>query len=203
MHCYYDGSLNICSNRCISGRHGSSYLSRNSRNRHLGSHDLTTAYATDPNGFFIGELNSEVISHINAIKYPAHSTFISAFIVSKEHRGKGYGRQTWDVAWKSVDKRYTVGLVAVAHRIPKYEALGFCTVWDTFVAKLDIQIVTKSLLILNRWMESPLIQLLLLTLKRCVATMLQCMALQGAHSLKNGSPCQGCFAGQLLMRKGI
>lgn len=114
-------------------------------NRYFRSHDLASAYAADPSGFFVGELNGEVISHIHAIKYPAHSAFIGTFIVAKEHRGKGYGRQTWDVAWKSVDKKCTIGLVATTHTVPRYEALGFCAVWNTFVAKLDVYIVTQKL----------------------------------------------------------
>ena len=114
-------------------------------NWHFGSHDLVSIYAADPNGFFVGELNGEIISHISAIQYPKHSAFIDTFIVEKEHRGKGYGRQTWDVAWNYLDKKYTIGLVAVTHMIPRYEKLGFSAVWDTFFAKLDVQIITKKL----------------------------------------------------------
>ena len=32
--------------------------------RHLGTHDLASIYSADPTGFFVGELNGEVISHI-------------------------------------------------------------------------------------------------------------------------------------------
>ena len=47
---------------------------------------------------------------------------------------KGYGKQTWDAAWKSLDRDYTIGLIAVTHMILRYEKLGFHTVWSTFVA---------------------------------------------------------------------
>ena len=114
-------------------------------NWHLGTHDLASIHSADPTGFFVGELNGEVISHISAVKYPSHSAFIGTFIVAKEHRGKGYGRQTWNAAWKSLDRDYTIGLVAVTHTIPRYEKLGFHAVWNTFVAKLDVQIVAKKL----------------------------------------------------------
>ena len=113
-------------------------------NRHFGSHNLASAYAADPSGFFVGELNSEVISHIHAIKYPAHSAFIGTFIVAKEHKGKGYGGQTWDTAWKSVDKTYTIGIVAVAHTVSKYKALGFCAVWNTFVGQTELTKPTSA-----------------------------------------------------------
>lgn len=114
-------------------------------NWHFGSHNLASAYSADPSGFFVGELNGEVITHINAVKYPAHSAFIGTFIVGKEHRGKGYGRQTWDVAWKSLDKDYIIGLVAVTYMVPRYKKLGFHAVWNTYFAKLDMEIVTKKL----------------------------------------------------------
>ncbi len=114
-------------------------------NWHFGTHDLASIYSADPSGFFVGELNGEIISHISAVQYPAHSAFVGAFIVAKEYRGKGYGQQTWDAAWKPLDKDYTIGLVAVTHMIPRYEKLGFHAVWNTFVAKLSVQIVTKKL----------------------------------------------------------
>ena len=115
-------------------------------NWHLGTHDLASIHSAYPTGFFVGELNGEVISHIIAVKYPSHSAFIGMFIVTKEYRGKGYGRQTWDAAWKSLDRDYTIGLIAVTHMIPRYEKLGFHTVWNTFVAELDVQIVAKKLI---------------------------------------------------------
>ena len=73
-------------------------------NWHFGSRDLASINAADPSGFFIGELNGEIIGHISAIQYPAHSAFIDRFIAAKEHRGKEYGRQSRDVAWKYLDK---------------------------------------------------------------------------------------------------
>ena len=70
-------------------------------------HDLACGYAFDPSGFFVGELNGEIISHISAVKYPGHSAYIGNFLVKKEHRGKSYGRQIWDAAWKTLDHNCT------------------------------------------------------------------------------------------------
>ena len=39
-------------------------------------HDMACGYAFDPSGFFVGELNGEVISHVNFVKYPGHSTYL-------------------------------------------------------------------------------------------------------------------------------
>jgi hypothetical protein len=35
----------------------------------INPHDLAYGYAFDPSAFFVGELNGEIISHINAVKY--------------------------------------------------------------------------------------------------------------------------------------
>ena len=107
---------------------------------HLGCNDLVSFHTFDPSGFFVGELDGEIISHINAVKYPSHSSFIGAFVVLKEHRGKGYGKQTWDVAWESLDKRYTIGLDATnKNMVAKYESHGFRPVWNTLMVSLDLQ----------------------------------------------------------------
>ena len=109
-------------------------------------HDFSCAFALDPSdhGFFVGELDNEIVSFILAIKYPSHSAFISVYVVKKEHRGKGYGKQTWDAAWKCLDKSHTVGLDAVTTMVAKYETLGFRSVWNTMVALLDIEKIRKN-----------------------------------------------------------
>jgi ribosomal protein S18 acetylase RimI-like enzyme len=118
------------------------------REWHVSPSEFSCAYALDPTGFFVGELNGEIISLINCIKYHGHSAFISTFLVKAEYRGKGYGRQTWDTAWKSLDKSITlhVGLDAVTDMVPKYEILGFHSVWNTLVVVLDLEMITEIFL---------------------------------------------------------
>ena len=106
-------------------------------------HDLACGYAFDPSGFFVGELNGEIVSHINAVKYPGHSACIGNFLVKKEHRGKGYGRQTWDAAWKSLDHNCTIVLDGVNKMVPTYESLGFQSVWKTSIAMVNLTKVVK------------------------------------------------------------
>ena len=108
-------------------------------------HDMACGYAFDPSGFFVGELNGEVVSHVNFIKYPGHSTYIGNFLVKKEHRGKNYGRQTWDVAWKTLDHNCTVALDGINNMVSKYESLGFQSVWKTSIAVVDFTKVVKVL----------------------------------------------------------
>ena len=104
---------------------------------HFNPHDLACAIRFDPAGFFIAELDGEVIGHINAVKYPGHSAYIGTFIVEKERRGKGYGRQLWDAAWRSLDHRCTVALDGAPHMIASYESHGFQSVWNTSSALID------------------------------------------------------------------
>ena len=82
---------------------------------HIGPNAFASVYASDPSGFFVGELDGKVISHINAIRHHGHSLFIGAFLVEKEYRGKGFGKQTWDFAWEYLDKGHTIGLDAAPH----------------------------------------------------------------------------------------
>ena len=115
------------------------------KNWHFGPDDLSCAYAFDPSGFFVGELDGEVIGHIDAVKYPGHSAFIGMYIVQKELRGRGYGKKIWDTAWKSLDHTYTIGLDAALDMVSKYESYGFHTVWKSSFAKLNLEKVVKSL----------------------------------------------------------
>lgn len=107
-------------------------------------HELATVYTFNPSGFIVGELDGEVIGHINAVNYPGHSTCIGTFIVKKELRRKGFGKQIWDTAWKSVDHRYTVTLNGVPDMIPLYKSLGFHSMWNTSAAIVDLQKVMLS-----------------------------------------------------------
>ena len=113
--------------------------------RPFGPGDLYCAYNFDPSGFFVGELDGEIISHIMAVKYPGHSTHIGSFMVEKEHRGKKYGEQTWDFAWKTLDHRCTIGLDALSYMIPKFQAYGFHTVWENSIALLSFENIIKVL----------------------------------------------------------
>ena len=112
--------------------------------RPFGPHDLSCAYAFDPNGFFVGELNGEIISHVNAVKYPDHSIHIGCFVVQKEHSGKGYGKQTWDSAWKTLDHNCTIGLDSRSYMIPKFESYGFCAAWENLVVLLNFEKIIKN-----------------------------------------------------------
>ena len=112
-------------------------------NWRFGPHDLSCAF--DHSGFVVGELDGKVISHVNMTKYPGHSAFIGSFICQEEHRGKGYGKKTWDTAWKTLDQSCNIGLEALSYMIPKYETFGFGVTWEMPVAFLDFNKILKNL----------------------------------------------------------
>ena len=105
---------------------------------HFNPYDLACAHTFDPSGFFVGELNGEIISHVNAVKYPGHSAYIGTFIVQKEHRGRGYGKQTWDAVWRSLDLNCTIALDGGPSMIANYKSSGFHSVWNTSSATIDL-----------------------------------------------------------------
>ena len=113
--------------------------------RPFGPNDLSCAYAFDPSGFFVGELNREVISHVNAIKYPDHSIHIGCFMIQKEHAGKGYDEQTWEGVWKTLDHSCTIGLDARSHESQMFESYGFHAIWENSVALLNFERIIENL----------------------------------------------------------
>jgi len=87
--------------------------------------DLNAFYHIDPQGFFLGEVNGEPVSMIQAVAYNnyAHLAF---YIVKKEFRGKGYGYPIWQHAIKYVEGKVQVlGLDAVEQEKKDYEKSGF------------------------------------------------------------------------------
>ena len=112
---------------------------------HVNPQDFASAYAFDPSGFFVGELDGEIVSCINAVKYPGHSAFIGELVVQKEQRGKGYGILISEAAWRSLDHSCTIGLDGAPNMIAKYEAHGFQSVWTTSLATVDLVVIMKVL----------------------------------------------------------
>lgn len=104
---------------------------------YLAPHEMAASLLIDSSAFYMGRLNGDCISSLAVLKYPGHSTFVSSFAVVEEHRGKGYGKKTWDTAWRSIDTQYTIGLDAGSHLVSMYESLGFRSVWNTVMAFLD------------------------------------------------------------------
>lgn len=89
-----------------------------------GRDDADSFYNTDPQGFFVGVLNQEVIGAISAVAYDQSYGFIGFYLVKPEYRGQGYGYAIWQEAMAYMGDR-NVGLDGLIVQQANYEKSGF------------------------------------------------------------------------------
>lgn len=89
-----------------------------------GVHDAEAFYSTDPDGFFAGEINGEIVASVSLVDYPCGFSFAGFLVVRKDLRGQGLGRQMIEhVLVKGRDRN--IGADGVPAMIPTYEKKGF------------------------------------------------------------------------------
>jgi ribosomal protein S18 acetylase RimI-like enzyme len=93
-----------------------------------GIHDADCFYSTDPQGFFIGELNDEPVGCVSAVAYNDSFGFIGLYIIQPEFRGKGFGIQLWKTAMMYLGNR-NIGLDGVISQQENYKKSGFRLVY--------------------------------------------------------------------------
>ena len=89
-----------------------------------GLHDGPCFCATDPGGFFVGELDGQPISCISCVAYDDSFGFLGQYIVKPEVRGHGHGIRTWQAGMAHLGTR-NVGLDGVLVQQSNYERSGF------------------------------------------------------------------------------
>lgn len=89
-----------------------------------GRHDMDSFFATDPNGFFLGELNGEPVGSISGVRYDETFGFIGIYIVRPPFRGQGYGLRLWNAAIDYLSAR-NIGLDGVIAQQENYRRAGF------------------------------------------------------------------------------
>ncbi|WP_394830673.1 GNAT family N-acetyltransferase [Pendulispora rubella] len=89
-----------------------------------GLHDANCFYATDPQGFFLGEVDGQPVAMISCVAYDSSYGFLGLYIVKAAYRGHGYGLRTWQEGMKYLGTR-TVGLDGVLAQQQNYERSGF------------------------------------------------------------------------------
>jgi GNAT superfamily N-acetyltransferase len=89
-----------------------------------GLNDAECFFATDPRGFFIGELNGQMIGSAFAVTYDEHYAFFGGYIVQPEFRHQGFGMQITRT-WLAYVGDRNVGLDGVVSMESKYAMLGF------------------------------------------------------------------------------
>ena len=88
-----------------------------------GLYDSECFYKADPNGFFAGVLDGEIIGTISVVRYDSTYGFGGFYIVKNEHRGKGYGMQLFEHALEYLGDR-NFGGDGVVENLEMYKTVG-------------------------------------------------------------------------------
>ena len=89
-----------------------------------GLDDAEAFYAADPQGFFAGVLDGEMVASISLVAYDARFSFLGFYIVQPAHRGKGLGLKLWQEALARHGTPL-VGLDGVVAQQENYKKSGF------------------------------------------------------------------------------
>ncbi len=103
-----------------------------------GLHDSHLFYQADPNGFFIGEVNGEIVAVGSAVIYDEHYAFCGLYIVAPKHRGKGYGLALTKARLKYCAQR-NIGIDGVLENEKIYQRIGYKTYYRNRRYQFDAQ----------------------------------------------------------------
>jgi hypothetical protein len=81
-------------------------------------------YKSDPEGFFVAELNGEIIGVKSAVNYNNEFGFMGFYIIKPEYRGYGYGFDLWKHAFNRV-KPILSGMDGVVEQQHNYMKSGY------------------------------------------------------------------------------
>ena len=90
-----------------------------------GLKDAECFMACDPTAAFVGELNGKPICCITMAKYSDSFAVGGCHIVSKEYRGKGYGKKILDAAMASAKHCRSIGTISSLQQEEKNKRNGF------------------------------------------------------------------------------
>jgi len=85
--------------------------------------------ATDPAGFFVAELEDELVGSISAVAYNDSFGFIGLYLVKPEFRGIGIGTRLWKAGMAYLTE-HNIGLDGVVAQQSYYNRPGFRTVYQ-------------------------------------------------------------------------
>jgi GNAT superfamily N-acetyltransferase len=89
-----------------------------------GFHDLDMYSKVDPNGFFVGMLDGNIVGGISAVAFDDAIGFIGYYIVDPAARGNGFGLKLFQRAMEYMGSR-NIGLDGLLVQVPNYEKNGF------------------------------------------------------------------------------
>ncbi|MEH1966277.1 MULTISPECIES: GNAT family N-acetyltransferase [unclassified Nostoc] len=90
-----------------------------------GTYDPECFYQADPYGFFVGELNNELVASISAVAYSKHFAVIGFYIVKPQFRGRGFGMKMWRAAMAYLGTERNISLDGVIAQQENYQKSGF------------------------------------------------------------------------------
>jgi len=93
-----------------------------------GLRDAACFYAADPGGFLMGVVEGEPVGCVSGVAYCDGFGFIGLYIVTEEHRGKGYGLRMWRDVMGRLGGR-NIGLDGVPAQQGNYRRSGFSTAY--------------------------------------------------------------------------
>lgn len=85
-----------------------------------GIHDGEIFYDTDPDGFFIAEVEGEPVGCVSAVAYDDYYGFLGLYVVKPEFRNKGVGVKLTEKCLERMGNR-NIGLDAVVENEKKYQ----------------------------------------------------------------------------------
>ncbi|MFC2012849.1 GNAT family N-acetyltransferase [Chloroflexota bacterium] len=94
----------------------------------FGVHDWGVMYDIDPDGYFVGVLDGEIIGCIGGVSYAGKYGYLTLFMVRPGFRGQRYGLALWKHALHYLNDEVgveCVGLDAVLEREKDYAKWGF------------------------------------------------------------------------------
>jgi len=89
-----------------------------------GINDAELFYQADPNGFFVGEVEGELVAVGSAVVYDNSFAFCGLYIVAPKHRGKGYGLELTKHRLNYCANR-NIGIDGVLENVEIYQRIGY------------------------------------------------------------------------------
>lgn len=89
-----------------------------------GPQDAECFASVDPQGFWGGFLDGQMIACISVVNYDARFAFLGFYIVALQYRGQGFGHALWQQALAHAGER-CVGLDGVVDQQDNYRRSGF------------------------------------------------------------------------------
>ncbi|MBN9227908.1 MULTISPECIES: GNAT family N-acetyltransferase [Legionella] len=89
-----------------------------------GLNDAECFYQTDPQGFFAGKLDDQIIAIGSAVLYDEHFAFCGFYIVDNKYRAQGYGLELTRARLAYVGDR-NAGIDGVLNMVDNYAKIGY------------------------------------------------------------------------------